>query len=178
MRAAFVALDAQAETWFAEEHIAPADRRVTRTVDMRYAGQNYELPIELPDGPIGPATLDALAAAFAAAHHRAYGFVAETDPVQLVTFRMEAAGVVPKASFVPQPDAGPDASAAIDGERQVWMPEAGGFVTCPVYQRDRLRAGSRISGPAIIEQMDATTVVLPGMSAWVEPFLNIILEAA
>ena len=176
MRAAFVALDAQAETWFAEEHIAPADRRVIRTVDMRYAGQNYELPIALPDGPIGPATLDALAAAFAAAHHRAYGFVAETDPVQLVTFRMEAAGVVPKASFVPQPDAGPDASAAIDGERQVWMPEAGGFVTCPVYQRDRLRAGNRISGPAIIEQMDATTVVLPAMVAVVEPYSHIILE--
>jgi N-methylhydantoinase A len=61
--------------------------------------------------------------------------------------------------------------------RDVWLPEAGGFVACPVYDRDRLRAGNRIAGPAIVEQMDATTVVLPGMVARVEPYLNLILEA-
>jgi len=176
MRAAFDSLLAQAEAWFDAEHIAPADRRLTRTVDMRYAGQNYELPIHLPDGPIDAATLDALAERFAAAHHRAYGFTADGDPVQLVTFRLEAAGTVPKARLGTHPDAGPDASAAIIGERAVWLPEARGFVTCPVYDRDRLRAGNRIDGPAIIEQMDATTVVLPAMQAHVEPGLNLILR--
>jgi N-methylhydantoinase A len=55
--------------------------------------------------------------------------------------------------------------------------QAGGFVACPVYDRDRLRAGNCIAGPAIVEQMDATTVVLPGMAARVEPYLNLILEA-
>lgn len=178
MRDAFAALDQQAEAWFHDEAIPTADRRVSRTVDMRYAGQNYELPIQIPDGPIGPDTLDALAAAFAAAHRRAYGFVADGDAVQVVTFRLEASGIVPKASFIAQPDAGPDASAAIDGARDVWLPEAGGFVSCPIYQRDRLRAGNVIPGPAIIEQMDATTVVLPDMTARVEPYLNLILEAA
>ena len=49
---------------------------------------------------------------------------------------------------------------------------------CPVYDRDRLRGGNRIAGPAIVEQMDATTFVLPGMIARVEPYLNLILEAA
>ena len=174
---AFRTLAAQADAWFAEEAIAGPARRLTRTVDMRYAGQNYELPIPLPDGPIGPAALEALAEGFAAAHQRMYGFVAEDEPVQLVTFRVEAAGVVPKASFKPQQDAGPDAAAAIVANREVWLPEEGGFVLCPVYDRDRLRAGNRIAGPAIIEQMDATTVVLPGMAARVEPYMNLILEA-
>ena len=171
------ALAAQAEAWFAEEGIAPGSRRVSRTVDMRYAGQNYELPIALPDGPIGPATLDALAERFAAAHRRLYGFVAEDDPVQLVTFRVEATGIVPKATFEPQHDGGPDASGAVIARRDVWLPEAGGFVACPVYDRDQLRAGNRVPGPAIVEQMDATTLVLPGMMARVEPYLNLILEA-
>ncbi len=175
--AAFRALRAEAEDWFAAEAIAPNARRITRTVDMRYAGQNYELPIPLPEGEIGPATLDALAEGFAAAHQRMYGFVAEDEPVQLVTFRVEASGVVRKASFHPQPDAGPDASVAVIGKRDVWLPEAGGFVACAVYDRDKLHAGNRITGPAIIEQMDATTVVLPGMIARVEPYLNLILEA-
>jgi N-methylhydantoinase A len=175
---AFAGLAGRAEAWFAEEHIAPDARRLTRTVDMRYAGQNYELPIALPEGEVTEASLAALAEGFAAAHRQLYGFIAEGEPVQLVTFRVEAAGVVPKAEFVAQPDAGPDASAAIIGTREVWLPEAGGFVACPIYDREKLRAGNRFSGPAIVEQMDATTVVLPGMRALVEPYLNLILEEA
>jgi N-methylhydantoinase A len=175
--AAFRTLRAQADDWFAAEGIEPSARRITRTVDMRYAGQNYELPIPLPEGEIGPAALDALAEGFAAAHQRMYGFVADDEPVQLVTFRVEASGLVRKATLQPHPDAGPDASAAIIARRDVWLPEAGGFVDCAVYDRDRLRAGNRIIGPAIVEQMDATTVVLPGMVARVEPYMNMILEA-
>jgi N-methylhydantoinase A len=174
---AFRVLMAQAEAWFVEEGIAPAARRVSRTVDMRYAGQNYELAIALPDGVIGPAALEALAEGFAAAHQRMYGFVAEGEPVQLVTFRVEATGVVSKATFQPQAEGGADASAAVMGQRDVWIPEVGGFARCPVYDRDLLRAGNRIAGPAIVEQMDATTVVLPRMVARVEPYLNLILEA-
>src|SRR5260221_537071 len=82
--AAFTTLQAQADHWFAEEDISAPDRRVTRTVDMRYAGQNYELPVALPEGPITQASLDALAEGFAAAHRRMYGFIAEEEPVQLV----------------------------------------------------------------------------------------------
>jgi N-methylhydantoinase A len=175
---AFRDLTGMAAAWFAAEAIAPDSRRIARTVDMRYAGQNYELPIPLPDGPIGPSTLDSLSERFAEAHRRMYGFAAEDEPVQLVTFRAEASGVVPKASFTAQADAGPDASDAITGTRDVWMPEDGGFMACPVYGRDRLLAGNRFPGPAIIEQMDATTVVPPGMTARVEPYLNIILETA
>jgi N-methylhydantoinase A len=175
---AFSTLRAQAEAWFGAEGIAPAAQRTTRTVDMRYAGQNYELSVPLPEGEIGPVTLDALAEGFATAHQRMYGFVADGDPVQLVTFRIEAAGVVPKASFQAHPDVGPDASGAIAARRDVWLPEVAGFVSCPVYDRDKLQSGNRIAGPAIIEQMDATTVVLPDMVARVEPYLNLILEVA
>ncbi len=178
MRDAFRNLDAMATEWFDAEGIPSSNRRTVRTVDMRYAGQNYELPIPLPEGDIGPATLGVLGERFAEAHRRMYGFAAEEDPVQLVTFRAEASGLVPKATFEAQADAGPDATAAIVGSRDVWLPEAGGFTACPVYDRERLRAGNRFAGPAIIEQMDATTVVPPGWVGRVEPFLNVILEAA
>lgn len=172
----FADLVAEAGRWFDEEGVAAADRSVRRTIDMRYQGQNYELPVEVPEGPIGPATLTALAEGFAAAHKRLYGFVAAEETVQLVTMRVEAIGHVPKAAFVPQPDAGPDASAAAIGEREVWFPEAHGFVRVTVYDREKLKPGNRIVGPAIVEQMDATTVLLPGMTGTVEPYLNLILE--
>ncbi|MFC0408539.1 hydantoinase/oxoprolinase family protein [Roseomonas elaeocarpi] len=174
----FAGLVERAEAWFAAERIEAVSRRITRTVDMRYAGQNYELSIPLPDGPVTQASLDALAEGFANAHRQRYGFVAEGETVQLVTFRVEAAGLVPKASFEPQPEAGPDASGAIIGHRDVWMPERGGFTPCAIYDRAKLKPGNRIQGPAIIEQMDTTTVVLPDMTATVEPYLNLILEAA
>lgn len=109
---AFASSQAQAEAWFDGEHIALADRSLRRTVDMRYAGQTYELPIALPEGAIEGATLDALAEGFSAAHRRMYGFVAEGEPVRLVTFRVEAAGQVRKAVFQPRPEGLPDASAA------------------------------------------------------------------
>ncbi len=175
---AFAHLDTLASAWFAEEGIAPEARRVARTIDVRYAGQNYELPVTVPDGPITSAALDAVAASFAREHARMYGFAAEGDPVQLITFRVEATGVVRKAAFQPRPEQGADASAAIVGWREVWMPGADGFVSCPVYDRAKLDAGNRIAGPAIVEQMDATTVILPGMTGRVEPYLNLILEAS
>ena len=164
------------EEWFAEEGIAQDARRVAFTVDMRYAGQNYELSVPLADGPITPATMDDLAAGFAAAHQRLYGFVAEGEPVQLVTFRAEATGIVRKADLRPSADAGPDPSAAECGRRDVWLREASAFVSCPLYDRDRLATGNRIAGPAIVEQMDATTFIPSGAVATVDPYANLLLE--
>ena len=107
-----------------------------------------------------------------------YGFLADDEPVQLVTFRLEATGLVSKATLKAHPPPAPDASHAIRERRDVWLAESRDFVNCPVYARDDLKAGNRFAGPAIIEQMDATTVVLPGMSAHVDAYLNLILEVA
>ncbi|MBL8588168.1 MAG: hydantoinase/oxoprolinase family protein [Methylobacteriaceae bacterium] len=169
-------LELQARAWFAEEHVADKDQRLRRIVDMRYHGQNYEIPIDLAEGPVTSGSLGQLRVDFAEAHRRLYGYAAEEEPIQMVTFRVAAIGAVVKAAFRPEPDAGPDPSHARIGEREVWFPEAQGFIACPVYDRDKLKAGNRIEGPAIVEQMDATTVLLPGMRGRVEPYLNLILE--
>jgi N-methylhydantoinase A len=175
--AAIVAgLRRQCERWFDEEGIAAAARRVALTVDMRYAGQNYELSVPLPAGDIGATALEALAEGFAAAHRRLYGFTADEEPIQLVTFRAEATGCVPKAELRPLPDTGPDPSRALLGRRDVWLREAAGFVSCPLYDRDRLRPGNRIDGPAVVEQMDATTFLPPGTVATVDPYLSLVME--
>jgi len=175
---AFASLAERADRWFEQEGIAPADRRCVRAADMRYHGQNYELAVAVPDGAIAPATIQALAAGFAEAHRQRYGFVAEGEPVELVTMRLEATGTVRKAELRASPEAGPDASTAIVSRRPVWLPEARDFVATAIYARDALRPGNRLPGPAIVEQMDATTLVPGGMTARVDPWLNLILEAA
>ncbi len=174
--AGFADLMGQAGAWFDAEEIS-ADRRVmTRTADMRYMGQNYELSVAVPAGPITPETFKVLEEGFEAAHRQRFGFVAEGEQIQLVTLRLEAAGIVNKAQFKPQPEEGPDASAAQIATRDVYMAEAQDFLPCAVYARDRLRPGNVIQGPAIVEQMDTTTVILPDMSGTVDTYLNLILE--
>jgi N-methylhydantoinase A len=176
MRATFAALRQRADAWFAHEGIAPEGRRVNATVDMRYAGQNYELPVAFPAGAGDEELLASLRGGFERAHRQMYGYIAEEEPMQAVTFRLEAIGAVPKAEIKARPPAAGTAADAITGKRDVWLAEAGGFVSCPVYDRERLGPGHRFAGPAIVEQMDATTVLLPGQSATVDPYLNIIVE--
>jgi N-methylhydantoinase A len=86
--------------------------------------------------------------------------------------------LVRKATLKAEPLVSDDATNAIREHRQVWIAEEERSVLCPVYERDRLKAGNNFVGPAIVEQMDATTFILPGMIAHVDVFSNLILEAA
>jgi N-methylhydantoinase A len=169
----FAALAERADRWFEHEAIARHHRRLTRTVDMRYHGQNYELrgagrhrpPPSIPDRRF---------------HRRpspAPWLRAETSG-QIVTLRLEAVGRVRKAELRAHAEAGADASTAITGRRPVWFPETGDFVATPIYARDALQAGNCFKGPAVVEQMDATTLVPPGMTARIDAWLNLILETA
>jgi N-methylhydantoinase A len=191
----FESLERQASAWFEREGVRPEARTLRRTVDMRYAGQNYELAVAFPEADDGPALLAALKVRFERAHEQVYGYVASDEPIQVVTLRLEAAAAVRHArgtSSDPgsarsidaasrvgparRPGAWPDAAAALVERREVWLPEARDFVQCPVYDREKLVPGDRISGPAIVEQMDATTLVLPDQRTTVDPGLNLLIE--
>src|SRR5262249_41861270 len=168
----FGELEVRAAEWFAREGIAPSARAVRRTVDMRYAGQNYDLPVLFPDEATEPALWKALTDGFERAHAQLYGYIASEEPIQAVTFRLEALGAVPHADIRAYP-AVPAGARPMPGEsREVWLAEARDFVACPVFDRDRLEHGHRIAGPAVFEQMDATTLLLPGQRATVDPYLN------
>jgi N-methylhydantoinase A len=176
MEGIFAELDGRAASWFASERIADGDRRMQRTIDMRYQGQNYELSVPLPDGASGDTLLAALQRGFEQAHNQMYGYLTPEEPIQAVTFRVEATGLVRQAEIRAQPPAGEAADRAIVATRDIWLEEAGDFVSCPVYDREQLGNGHRIAGPAIIEQMDATTLILPGQRATVDPYLNLLVE--
>lgn len=176
--AAMAEVEAGAADWFQSEEIPEAAQRRARRIDMRYEGQNYELSIPVPDGPLDAAALDRLADDFTEAHRRMYGFAAEGDRILCVTFRAGATGVVPKAELARRPLGDPDASGAVTGRRQVWYPETGDFTETTLYARDLLAPGMRLSGPAIVEQMDTTTLIPPGVSARVDELENLILEIA
>jgi N-methylhydantoinase A len=176
--AALAPVVAEAENWFVREGVTPEARRMTRTVDMRYRGQNYELAVTAPPGPIDAAAAALLVERFEAAHRQRYGFTAEGEEIDFVTFRVEALGLVRKATF-PQRAPGPaDPAPAMIGERRIWFADAAAHVTTPVYARAKLAPGMTIEGPAIVEQMDTTTVCPPGARLTVDGIENLVMELA
>jgi N-methylhydantoinase A len=177
VRAIFRDLEAQGQDWLAAECIPPERRVLRRAVDMRYIGQNYELTVPLPGGALGPAEIDDLLQAFYRVHERTYGYYAEAEPVQLVTFRVEALGQVPKAELKEYPAGRTNLAAALVETRQVYLGKVdGGFVSCPVYRRQGLQPGDQLAGPAIVEQMDTTALILPGQQATVDRWGTIVIS--
>lgn len=176
IRATFANLQSDADRWFEQEGLAPQQRRCEMVVDMRYSGQNYELSAPFRDNPDDQALLRQLVEGFEQSHQRQYGFLVPDGQVQAVTCRLAAIGQTAKVSL-PLPEAADsEACAAVVGRRDVWFPETGAWTDCPIYSRDALRPGHEFAGPAIVEQMDATTLVLPGMHARIDPQANLILE--
>ncbi|CAG4885852.1 hydantoinase/oxoprolinase family protein [Paraburkholderia saeva] len=172
----FEELDQQISRWFEEEEIKDERKAVTRTLDMRYGGQGFELSVPCPAGKFDKQAIELLREAFEDAHQLTYGYVAKNEAIQVTTLRVSAVGRVRKAEFQAQPDAVTRAEDAIASMREVWIPEAGGFTECPLFDREKLGPGHSVDGPAVINQMDSTTLVLPGQTARVDSFLNLIIE--
>ncbi len=146
-----------------------------RQVDMRYVGQSYELPIPLGDGKVEDA-LERMLQHFHEEHERAYGFAAPGEPVEFVTLRHTAVGSIAKPKLHELPERSGDVNAARRAVRQVYFAEAGGFVDGPSYDRYQLAAGVVIEGPAIVEEMDSTTVIHPGFLAEVDRYGNMLIR--
>ena len=93
-----------------------------------------------------------------------------------MTLRLTAVGRIAKPKLPELPAGRRDVEAARRAVRQVYFAEAGGFVDCPSYDRYRLPAGGVVEGPAIVEEMDSTTVIHPGFRGEVDRFGNLLVR--
>jgi N-methylhydantoinase A len=164
----------QADRWFTAEGVAPNDRIAEISFDMRYVGQNFELSIPLGGSELPP--LDRLREAFFQAHERNYGHFNATDPIEIINFRLAARGRL-KFAEPPLPGRGAAGTPPAIGERTVWF---GPDLPAParLYRRDDLLPGHVIAGPAVIEQLDATTLIFPRDRARVDAFHNLLIQVA
>jgi N-methylhydantoinase A len=160
----FVSLESEARTWFASEQVVEHDRRITRIALLRYAGQGAELAITWPG------SADAARQAFAEAHRALNGFALET-PVELVTLRVEAAASAPSSASASIPTG----TGAVPFGRQV-VQHATGALEASVFDRSSLGAGDQFDGPAVVTQLDATTLLAAGWRAEVLPSGALLLR--
>ena len=168
----FNELKSQAEDWFDFEKI-PSSRRVVRLfLDMRYLGQNYEIEVEYDEDSIK--NNEDLINAFNTKYKKIYLYCYD-DPIQIINFNLTAVGTINKPNIVKGKISGEDASKAVIGERKV-STDNNGFEKYKLYDRDKLEPGNVVVGPAIIEQMDSTTIILSGQSGKVDEYYNIAIE--
>ena len=145
-------------------------------LDLRYAGQSYELEIPLPL-PVSTPHLQQALTAFHDHHNRRYGYAMEDRPVEAVTLRVRGRLPGAQLSISPDPLTDTDIAVADLGEKPVWFDESGPTAT-RCYDRARLQHGHRFAGPAVVFQYDTTLVVPPGWQARVDAWRNILVDFA
>jgi N-methylhydantoinase A len=146
--------------WLKGESEGKARANLGWSIDMRYLGQNYELPLPLKDGRLDAAALSRLTRQFHKSHDELYGYDLPGHAIEAVRLRLVVAVERSRPAYERHEAVRTSVKAALLEKRKVWFAETG-FVSTPIYLRDRLPVNSRISGPAIVEQMDTTTVVPP-----------------
>jgi N-methylhydantoinase A len=162
----------RAEAWRIEERLAESDIRRAWRADLRYAGQSFELGVALPDTDWTATDIATAVDAFHGRHEAVNGYAMVDHPVEVVNLR--------GAVIAARPLAPVETLAAASGRRgvtvrPVWF-RATGFVETPIHNRADLAAGERIEGPAIVEQMDSTTVIPPGWHTVVAPEGSLLME--
>ncbi len=164
----FGQLETEARKALIDEGIPPETLEMRRTIGMRYLGQSWELPVEVP---ASMQDCTALEATFSEVHLRRFGHTAN-DPTEIVNFRVAAIGKVSKPELPKKTKSG--AAATPSGHRDVFF--SGAFMPTALYDRDQLAAGQMIAGPAIVDESGATTVVPPGWKISVLELGDMLME--
>jgi N-methylhydantoinase A len=166
--ARFNAMQTDGSAWLDGEQVAADRRRFARVIEARYRGQNHEVQVRLA----GDAFADFLHA-FAEAHRREYGYDIPDRAIEVVNCRLKAIGLIdrPKPTFIAAVGA-----SQPKAHRQVRFDD--GWAATPVFDRASLAVGTRLAGPAVIDEMSATTLVPCDWGLRVDRFGNLLLELA
>ncbi|MCH2513397.1 MAG: hydantoinase/oxoprolinase family protein [Chloroflexi bacterium] len=170
----FQGMEGQARTEMAGEGLDVDKMAARRFLDVRYVGQSFELTVDYPSRPTKTDLAKVIGDNFYKAHLRRFGYADRAEPVEVVNLRLKLEVAMEKPSVQPQSTGAADSAHALIGEAEVVFQE--GALASPLYQRDQLTCGNTVSGPALIIQMDSTTVLTPGWGGVVDPFGNLLLE--
>jgi N-methylhydantoinase A len=176
MEAVYQALHAEAAAHLAAEGLPPERQSFQRLADLRYARQGFEVTVDFPGEAVSAAAVAHVLQAFHQRHEQLYTYAAPDTPVEIVNLRLRAVGQMEKLAL-PRIATAPVAGMTPDPvqTRPVYF-SGEGFSDTPVYTRATLQATHVVPGPAIVEQLDATTVIFPGQEAVVDLYGNLLIH--
>ncbi len=173
-----ILLDTLAEEGFARLREGGVERgaaTIECSADMRLVGQMHDIAVRLPAGALTAASLGEIRAAFSDTYTRRYSAPFAGFRFEAINFRVRVAGPTPVLSLSGAAGA-PAAGEALKGSRLACF--GSDYVDTPVYDRYALRPGESISGPAIVEERESTTIVFPGDVLTIDAGLNLRIEIA
>lgn len=168
----FDELTFEAVAWLDSEDVPHESRVLLKQASLRYKDQGFELDVPWSGG-VDAAALERLLASFHDAHERVYSFALRDLPVEIVTLRVDAVGMLPAVRLTELPAGGRPADAIVGTQRIAFARDT---VDVPVYDRAKLGAGARITGPAVVTQLDSTTLILEGQAAEVHRLGSLIVR--
>lgn len=157
-----------------DDGISPENVVVSRSIDLRYVGQGHELEVPFDAGHITKGSLAAAENRFNELHHQQYGYSSAGESTEIVNLRVACWGKVSKPEISEQPATGTSLESAAKGTWDVYI--GGEFLKTTIYSRERLESGAEIVGPAVIEQKDSTTLLLPDSVGRIDGYKNILIE--
>ena len=155
--------------------VLPGEVTVTRSADMRYLRQGREISVPIANGKLAREHVEKIRQSFYSAYRNLYSRYLTDVPIETVSWRVAVSGPRPGVELKKLEESlqlGP----ALKKKRPVYFPEFKGFAECPVYDRYRMRPGTTLTGPAIVEERESTLVVGPGGALRIDDYLNAIVQ--
>jgi N-methylhydantoinase A len=176
LKGAVEGLISQADAWLGGEGVEEDQRRFDLYADCRYYLQNIQIPCRFELDELSGEDCTFLRDRFEESHRQRYNFELPDSPLEIATVRVIGRGTIKGVTLSESANgAGGDASGAVMRTEQAYF---GGWVETPILDRNGLRPGNEVTGPAVVVQDDTTTVIEPGYRGAVDRFGNILIEEA
>lgn len=143
------------------------------SADLRYPRQAYEINIPLGAEKLNKETLEKMLQEFHDVHLKTYGYNRQEEMIELVNVRLSVVGKMHSFQIKAERMVDRDLGEAKNSFRSIYYD--GKFIKTPVYNRDKMTPGGEIEGPAVVEQLDSTTVIIPGKTAYIDSYRNLII---
>jgi N-methylhydantoinase A len=177
LNAIYAKLAAQGHEALAADGFDADHRTFIPTAELRYRGQEHTVNVPMPSMTLTPEHAPAIVETFNTVHQQKYGHSMHDDPIEIVTLRLRAVGLLPRPDLPTLDRRGGDISAARKGSRNVYV-RGGGHVLYAVFDRMKLGVGDCINGPAIVEEPSSTTMVHTGDTLTVGAYGELVIDVA
>jgi N-methylhydantoinase A len=164
-------MEAKGFAFLTRANVPKEEAIVTRIAEMRYSGQGHEISVTMPNGTLSAESLAEIETRFKAEYTLRYQRTIENVPMEAVTWRVVVSGASPE--IVPSQTVFQSSNKPYKGTREVFLPNEKGAIDCPVYDRYALPVGEVYNGPAIVEEMESTTVIGTNSTFSVDIYRNI-----